>query len=113
MATKKVKADRCVTMLKALADEHRWEIVRTRLTDATTDAIFIFDTGSRLIVRTRSEDPGSTAQVADAELAPFRGRMAADAADVTTVRSPPSEAMTMQPDRAAPTSATAAAAPRR
>lgn len=29
MTTKKVKADRCVTMLKALADEHRWDIVRT------------------------------------------------------------------------------------
>jgi DNA-binding transcriptional ArsR family regulator len=34
MATKKVKADRCVTMLKALADEHRWEIVRTLLTES-------------------------------------------------------------------------------
>jgi len=33
MATKKVKADRCVTMLKALADEHRWDIVRTLLAE--------------------------------------------------------------------------------
>ena len=33
MAVKKVKADRCVTMLKALADEHRWEIVRTLLAE--------------------------------------------------------------------------------
>ncbi len=34
MAAKKVKADRCVTMLKALADEHRWDIVRTLLTES-------------------------------------------------------------------------------
>ncbi len=34
MATKKVKADRCVTMLKALADEHRWDIVRTLLAES-------------------------------------------------------------------------------
>ena len=34
MATKKVKSDRCVTMLKALADEHRWDIVRTLLAES-------------------------------------------------------------------------------
>lgn len=33
MAAKKVNPDRCVTMLKALADEHRWEIVRTLLAE--------------------------------------------------------------------------------
>ena len=30
----KVKTDRCVAMLKALADEHRWEIVRTLLAES-------------------------------------------------------------------------------
>ena len=34
MATKKVKSDRCVTMLKALADKHRWDIVRTLLAES-------------------------------------------------------------------------------
>ena len=34
MAKQKVKADRCVTMLKALADEHRWDIVRTLLAES-------------------------------------------------------------------------------
>lgn len=34
VATKKVKADRCVSMLKALADEHRWDIVRTLLAES-------------------------------------------------------------------------------
>lgn len=34
MATKKIKADRCVTMLKALADEHRWDMVRTLLAES-------------------------------------------------------------------------------
>lgn len=34
MATKKVKSDRCVTMLKAVADEHRWDIVRTLLAES-------------------------------------------------------------------------------
>ncbi len=29
MAKQKVEAERCVSMLKALADEHRWDIVRT------------------------------------------------------------------------------------
>ena len=34
MAKQKVQADSCVTMLKALADEHRWEIVRTLLAES-------------------------------------------------------------------------------
>jgi len=34
MATTKVKTDRCVKMLKALADEHRWDIVRTLLAES-------------------------------------------------------------------------------
>jgi len=34
MAGKKVPSDRCVSMLKALADEHRWDIVRILLTDS-------------------------------------------------------------------------------
>lgn len=34
MATKKVKSDGCVTMLKALADEHRWDMVRTLLAES-------------------------------------------------------------------------------
>lgn len=34
MAVRKAKPDRCVEMLKALADEHRWEMVRTLLTES-------------------------------------------------------------------------------
>jgi DNA-binding transcriptional ArsR family regulator len=33
MAARKTKPDRCVQQLKALADEHRWEIVRTLLAE--------------------------------------------------------------------------------
>ncbi len=44
MATKKVKADRCVTMLKALADEHRWDIVRTLL----AESLSVSQLGARL-----------------------------------------------------------------
>jgi DNA-binding transcriptional ArsR family regulator len=32
MAARKAKSERCVPLLKALADERRWEIVRTLLT---------------------------------------------------------------------------------
>ncbi|NBV22784.1 MAG: ArsR family transcriptional regulator [Proteobacteria bacterium] len=44
MATKKVKSDRCVTMLKALADEHRWDIVRTLL----AESLSVSELGARL-----------------------------------------------------------------
>lgn len=34
MPGKKVQSDRCVSMLKALADEHRWDIVRVLLNES-------------------------------------------------------------------------------
>ena len=36
MAVRKAKPDQCVQMLKALADEHRWEMVRTLLAESVS-----------------------------------------------------------------------------
>jgi len=44
MAVRKVKPDRCVQMLKALADEHRWEMVRTLL----AESLSVSELGERL-----------------------------------------------------------------
>ena len=44
MASRKAKPDPCVEMLKALADERRWEMVRTLL----VETISVSQLGARL-----------------------------------------------------------------